>query len=84
MLIPDDCANNKDTNSKDKNSGNADLKTDFGGVILTTKSIIFFSFHSLMRQRSSKYPFIISNTDRADKSICIRNLFLFNSLVRLV
>ena len=45
-----------------------DLITNFAVVYPSDKISYLVNFHSLMRQKGSKYPFIISNTDRLDKA----------------
>ena len=47
-----------------ENSNNVDLKTYLAGVYPANKISYFANFHSLRREKGSKYPFIISNTDK--------------------
>ena len=72
-----------------ENQEDEDLKENFVGVFPSnyiTKSI---SFHEMAKEKTKKYPFIIMNTDRSDKSgthwwSCLdlhqkKEIFLFDS-----
>ena len=45
-----------------KNSNNGDLINNFDGVFSSDK----IDFHGIMKERSAKYLFLVSNTDRAE------------------
>ena len=52
-----------------ENSRNDDLKDNFVGIFTSNEIIYFISFHSLIKSRHIKYPFLISNTDWADRPV---------------
>ena len=51
-----------------ENETDSDLKENFVGVLPSNYIIKFISFHQMAREKTKKYPFIIMNTDRSDKS----------------
>ena len=51
-----------------ENEADSDLKENFVGVFPSNYIIKFISFHQMAREKTKKYPFIIMNTDRSDKS----------------
>ena len=51
-----------------ENETDSDLKENFVGVFPSNYIIKFISFHQMAREKTKKYPFIIMNTDRSDKS----------------
>ena len=48
---------------------NKDLNQNFIGVFPSDKMNRFFDFKRMMKGK--KYPFLIANTDRSDKKVCI-------------
>ena len=72
-----------------ENQEDEDLKENFVGVFPTNYIIKFISFHEMAKEKTKKYPFIIMNTDRSDKSgthwwSCLdlhqkKEIFLFDS-----
>ena len=72
-----------------ENETDSDLKENFVGVFPSNYIIKFISFHQMAREKTKKYPFIIMNTDRSDKSgthwwSCLdlhekKEIFLFDS-----
>ena len=44
-----------------------DIKENFVGVFPSNYINKFISFHEMVKEKNKKYPFIIMNTDRADK-----------------
>ena len=44
-----------------------DIKNNFIGVFSSNKINKFISYHSIIKDRKVKYPFIIMNTDRSDR-----------------
>ena len=72
-----------------ENQEDEDLKENFVGVFPSNYIIKFISFHEMAKEKTKKYPFIIMNTDRSDKSgthwwSCLdlhqkKEIFLFNS-----
>ena len=72
-----------------ENQEDEDLKENFVSVFPTNYIIKFISFHEMAKEKTKKYPFIIMNTDRSDKSgthwwSCLdlhqkKEIFLFNS-----
>ena len=51
-----------------ENEEDEDIKENFVGVFPSNYIIKFISFHQMAREKTKKYPFIIMNTDRSDKS----------------
>ena len=51
-----------------ENETDSDLKENFVGVFPSNYIIKFISFHQMAIEKTKKYPFIIMNTDRSDKS----------------
>ena len=51
-----------------ENEEDEDLKENFVGVFPSDYINKFISFHEIAREKNTKYPFIIMNTDRSDKS----------------
>ena len=51
-----------------ENEEDVDLKESFVGVFPSNYIIKFISFHEMAKEKTKKYPFIIMNTDRSDKS----------------
>ena len=72
-----------------ENQEDEDLKENFVGVFPSNYIIKFISFHEMAKKKTKKYPFIIMNTDRSDKSgthwwSCLdlhqkKEIFLFDS-----
>ena len=72
-----------------ENETDSDLKENFVGVFPSNYLIKFISFHQMVREKTKKYPFIIMNTDRSNKSgthwwSCLdlhekKEIFLFDS-----
>ena len=72
-----------------ENETDSDLKENFVGVFPSNYIIKFISFHQMAIEKTKKYPFIIMNTDRSDKSgthwwSCLdlhekKEIFLFDS-----
>ena len=72
-----------------ENETDSDLKENFVGVFPSNYIIKFISFHQMAKEKTKKYPFIIMNTDRSDKSgthwwSCLdlhekKEIFLFDS-----
>ena len=72
-----------------ENETDSDLKENFVGVFPSNYIIKFISFHEKAKEKTKKYPFIIMNTDRSDKSgthwwSCLdlhekKEIFLFDS-----
>ena len=72
-----------------ENETDSDLKENFVGVFPSNYIIKFISFHEMAKEKTKKYPFIIMNTDRSDKSgthwwSCLdlhekKEIFLFDS-----
>ena len=72
-----------------ENQEDEDLKENFVGVFPSNYIIKFISFHEMAKEKTKKYPFIIMNTDRSDKSdthwwSCLdlhqkKEIFLFDS-----
>ena len=72
-----------------ENETDSDLKENFVGVFASNYLIKFISFHQMVREKTKKYPFIIMNTDRSNKSgthwwSCLdlhekKEIFLFDS-----
>ena len=72
-----------------ENETDSDLKKNFVGVFPSNYIIKFISFHKMAKEKTKKYPFIIMNTDRLDKSgthwwSCLdlhekKEIFLFDS-----
>ena len=46
---------------------NDDIKKNFVGVFPSNFITKFITFHRMMNEKSTGYPFIIMNTDRRDK-----------------
>ena len=51
-----------------ENQEDENLKENFVGVFPSNYIIKFISFHEMAKEKTKKYPFIIMNTDRSDKS----------------
>ena len=51
-----------------ENEEDEDLKENFVGIFPSNYINKFISFHEMAREKNTKYPFIIMNTDRSDKS----------------
>ena len=72
-----------------ENHEDEDLKENFVSVFPSNYIIRFISFHEMAKEKTKKYPFIIMNTDRSDKSgthwwSCLdlhqkKEIFLFDS-----
>ena len=72
-----------------ENETDSDLKENFVGVFPSNYIIKFISFHEMAKEKTKKYPFIIMNMDRSDKSgthwwSCLdlhekKEIFLFDS-----
>ena len=72
-----------------ENETDSDLKENFVGVFPSNYIIKFISFHEMAKEKTKKYPFIIMNTGRSDKSgthwwSCLdlhekKEIFLFDS-----
>ena len=72
-----------------ENETDSDLKENFVGVFPSNYIIKYISFHQMAKEKTKKYPFIIMNTDRSDKSgthwwSCLdlhekKEIFLFDS-----
>ena len=72
-----------------ENETDSDLKENFVGVFPSNYIIKFISFHQMAIEKTKKYPFIIMNTDRSNKSgthwwSCLdlhekKEIFLFDS-----
>ena len=59
------------------------LKKKIGGVFPSHFITKFITFHRMMNEKSTRYPFIIMNTDRSDKKGThlhpTKEIFLFDS-----
>ena len=62
---------------------NDDIKKNLVGVFLSNFMKKFVTFHRMMNEKSTRYPFIIMNTDRSDKKGThlhpTKEIFLFDS-----
>ena len=46
---------------------NDDIKKNFVGIFPSNFITKFITFHRMMNERSTRYPFIVMNTDRSNK-----------------
>ena len=64
----DKCISNLEIKRLIENCSNNNLKHNFVNVFASNEINYFISFHSLIKNRDVKYLFLISNTDRADRT----------------